>query len=288
MSASQQPQGQPDSGPERFRQLFTLQVESPEEDLAMDRAALYLAGEEYPDLDVDAHLGSLDSFAEEVNAALSGQPDPAEQGLELGRYLFQVRGFRGNSDDYYSPDNSFLNRVLETKAGIPITLSLLFLEVARRIGLRCRGVGLPGHFLVGLEGQDLYLDPFNSGQLLTGQGCRDLVHDLFGDRMAWNDDFLTPCTKYDFLFRMLNNLRVIYEQNSEYFKALGVVQRMRIVSPELPSLYKDLARCHYHQQEYRAAIRNLENYLQAANEPEDAQQVRSQIQAIWTSLNRLN
>ena len=287
MSTNPQPD-QPDSGPERFRQLFTMQVERPEEDLEMDRAALYLAGEEYPSLDVEGHLGSLDALAEEVAAGMTGQSSPAEQSSELGRYLFQAQGFRGNSGDYYSPDNSFLNRVLETKTGIPISLSLLFLEVARRIGLRCRGVGLPGHFLVGLEGHDLYLDPYNAGNLLTGEGCRSLVHELFGDRMAWNDEFLVPYTKYDFLFRMLNNLKVIYEQNGEFPKALGAIQRMRIVSPGLPSLYKDLARCHYQQQEYRAAIQNLENYLQAANEPDDAQQVRSQIQSIWTALNRLN
>ena len=279
---------QPTEGPDRFRELFTQQVERPEEDLEMDRAALYLAGEEYPELDVDSHLSSLDSLAQRILAESGDGASPAEQTSRLGRYLFDELGFRGNSEDYYSPDNSYFNRVLETKTGIPITLSLLVLEVGRRIGLRYRGVGLPGHFLVGLEGQDLYLDPFNAGTLLTADGCRDLVERLFGDRMTWSDDFLTPCTKYDFLFRMLNNLKGIYEQTEEYAKALGMVQRMRIVFPTLPSLYKDIALCHYQLQEYRLAIRNLENYLQAADEPEDADRVRGQIEAIWSTLNRLN
>ena len=275
-------------GTQQFRRLFTQQVQRPEEDLQMDRAALYVAGEEYPDLDVDAHLDSLDRLAGQALTETGDGAPLGERAARLGRFLFEEQGFRGNSADYYSPDNSYLNRVLETRTGIPITLSLLFLEVAKRIGLRCRGVGLPGHFLVGLEGQDLYLDPFNAGNLLTADGCRGLVYDLFGERMSWSGDFLVPCTKYDFLFRLLNNLRVIYEQNQDYSKALGVIQRMRIVSPDLPSLYRDLARCHYHQQEYRLAIRNLEYYLEAAVEPDDEQQIRGQIQAIWATLNRLN
>lgn len=279
---------QPTASPGHFRDLFTQQVQRPEEDLEMDRAALYLAGEEYPELDVDYHLSSLDSLAQRIRAEAGDGASPAEQTSRLGRYLFDELGFRGNSEDYYNPANSYFNRVLETKTGIPITLSLLVLEVGRRIGLRYRGVGLPGHFLVGLEGQDLYLDPFNAGTLLTADGCRDLVERLFGDRMSWSDDFLTPCTKYDFLFRMLNNLKGIYEQKEEYAKALGMVQRMRIVFPTLPSLYKDIALCHYQLQEYRLAIRNLENYLQAADEPEDAGRVRGQIEAIWSTLNRLN
>ena len=283
MSMNQDSKGTAD-----FRELFTLQVQRPEEDLEMDRAALYLAGEEYPDMDVDSHLGSLDSLAQQIMAGFSDGASPAEQTSHLGRYLFDELGFKGNSGDYYSPDNSYFNRVLETKTGIPITLSLLVLEVAKRIGLRCQGVGLPGHFLVGLENQDLYLDPFNAGTLLTADGCRDLVERLFGDQMTWNDDFLIPCTKYDFLFRMLNNLKVIYEQKEEYVKALGMVQRMRIVLPALPSLYKDLALCHYQLQEYRLAIQNLENYLQEAGEPEDADRVRGQIEGIWSTLNRLN
>ena len=271
-----------------FRELFTQQVQRPEEDLELDRAALYLAGEEYPELDVDFHLASLDSLAQEIMAGFSNSASPAEQTSHLGRYLFDELGFRGNSGDYYSPDNSYFNRVLETKTGIPITLSLLVLEVSRRIGLRCQGVGLPGHFLVGLQDQNLYLDPFNAGPLLTADGCRDLVERLFGDRMTWSDDFLNPCTKYEFLFRMLNNLKIIYEQKEEYAKALGMIQRMKIVLPSLLSLYKDLALCHYQLQEYRLAIQNLESYLQEAGDAEDAGRVREQIAAIWSTLNRLN
>ena len=127
-----------------FRDLFTQQIKRPEEDLEMDRAALYLAGEEYPELNVDSQLGSLDSLAQLIMTGSQSSASPAEQASHLGRYLFEELGFKGNTEDYYSPDNSYFNRVLETKVGIPITLSLLVLEIGRRIGLRCRGVGLPG------------------------------------------------------------------------------------------------------------------------------------------------
>jgi regulator of sirC expression with transglutaminase-like and TPR domain len=275
-------------GAANFRDLFAWQIGRPEEDLDLDRAALFMAGEEYPDLDVEACLDELDRHAEVVRALAGPSATPVELAATLGRYLFIELGFQGNSGDYYNPDNSYLNRVLETRTGIPITLSLLFMEVGRRAGLRARGVGLPGHFIVGLEGQERYLDPFNGGTVLTADGCRELVEGLFGDRLQWSDDYLVPCTKYEFLFRMLNNLKVVYERNEDFAKAVGATQRMIMLSPDRVSLHKDIAWCHYQLQQYRLAIRSLESYLQQEQAPSDAVQIRGQINAIRDTLNRLN
>ena len=275
-------------GVDRFRTLFAQQLQRPEEDLELDRAALYLAGEEYPELDVEAQLARLDGFATDVLGRVPSTGSARDLAATLGRFLFDELGFEGNTSDYYNPDNSFLNRVLETRSGIPITLSLLFLETGRRMGLACRGVGLPGHFLVGLEGHDEYLNPFNHGEILNSDGCRELVAGLYGDRMTWSEEFLVPCTKYDFLFRMLNNLKGIFLDRQDFEKALGVVQRMQLISPGLPSVYKDLAWCHHQRQEYRLAINDLETYLQVAQEPDDAERVRAQIGSIWSTLSRLN
>lgn len=271
-----------------FREEFARMVARPEEDLDLGRAALLVAGEEYPGLDVGDCLGRLDGFAAAVRQRGAGDAGPGELARETGRYLFGELGFRGNSADYYHPDNSYFNRVLDTRAGIPITLSLLFLEVGRRVGLRCSGVGMPGHFLVGLEGEGMYLDPFHGGAALTAADCRRLAEGLFGPRMAWSDGYLTPCTKYEFLFRLLNNLKVVYERNGEAEKAAGVIQRMILVNPGAAGLHKDLAEMQYQLQQYRAALGSLERYLREAPGAADARQVEGWAESVRFTLSRLN
>jgi len=272
----------------RFRTLFKELVQKPEEDIQLDRAALYLAGEEYPEVDVASYLAQLEAFATQVSLRVNEKSSPADIARAIGVYLFDEIGFRGNSGKYYSADNSFLNRVLDTRTGIPITLSLVFLEVGRRLGLRCSGVGLPGHFIVKLDDTGEYLDPFNAGVPLSEGDCHTLVQQMSGGHLKWTDEYLEPCTKFDILFRMLNNLKSIYMESSAYTKAVGVIQRMAIISPGLPSLYQELAWCHAQQQEYRLAIAALETYLQDAGNPEDVKRVKGQIEGLWASLSRLN
>ena len=271
-----------------FREEFARMMTRPEEDLDLGRAALLVAGEEYPGLNVDQHLRRLDAFAAAVLERAPESLPPEELARLLGRYLFEEQGFQGNSADYYNPDNSYFNRVLDTHTGIPITLSLLFLEVARRVGLRCNGVGMPGHFLVGLEGAQVYFDPFNGGAALTAADCRRLAEGLFGPRMAWRDEYLAPCTKYEFLFRLLNNLKAVYERAGAPGKAAGVIQRMIMVNPQATGLRKDLAEMQYQLQQYRAAVASLESYLRETPDAPDAAQVKSWIESIRFTLNRLN
>lgn len=275
-------------GANGFREDFARMIARPEEDLDLGLAALLVAGEEYPELDVAEHIKRLDGFADAVRQRAPEKLMPEELAKLVGRYLFLEQGFQGNSSDYYNPDNSYFNRVLDTHTGIPITLSLLFLEVARRVGLRCQGVGMPGHFLVGLEGEEIYFDAFNGGAALGVADCRRLAEGLFGPRMTWQDDYLTPCTKYEFLFRLLNNLKVVYERTGVPEKAVSVTQRMILVNPQATPLYRDLAEMQYQLQQYRAAIRSLETYLAETPTAQDAQQVKSWIESIRMTLNRLN
>jgi regulator of sirC expression with transglutaminase-like and TPR domain len=273
---------------EHFRREFTRLVARPEEDLDLGLAALLIAGEEYPDLDVREHLDRLESFAATVNERAPETLSSEQRASGLASYLFGDLGFRGNSSDYYSPDNSYFNRVLETRTGIPITLSLLFIEVGRRMGMRAYGVGMPGHFLVGLEGAGVYFDPFNGGGPLSAEDCRGLASNLFGPRMTWDDRYLDPCTKYEFLFRILNNLKVVYERTDAPEKALGVVQRMLMVRPDATALYQDLASLQQHLHQYRAAISSLESYLKERGDATDAPQVKSWIDSLKVTLSRLN
>ena len=266
-----------------FRQEFAHVISRPEEDLDLGRAALLIAGEEYPDLDVDHQLQQLDNFA-----AVVRERAPEDLAIGLGQYLFGELGFRGNTGDYYNPDNSFFNRVLHTRTGIPITLSLLFIEVGRRLGIRLRGVGMPGHFLVGLEGAGIYYDPFNGGEKLSVSDCQRLGEGLFGSRFVWEDRFLEPCTKYEFLFRILNNLKVVYERTNQPEKALGIVERMLMVRPDAVEIYQDMAAFQQHLQQYRASIATLERYLEMRKDAPDAPQVKSWIDSLRLTLSRLN
>ncbi len=263
-------------------------IQRPEEDLDLGQAALLLAGEEYPQLDVEEVLSTLDRIAEAVREQASDHAGPVQRADALGRYLFQDLGFHGNSDDYYNPENSYFNKVLELRTGIPITLSLLFIEVARRLGVRCHGVGMPGHFLVGLEGEEVYFDPFNGRGPLGPDSCREIAQQLFGDRLNWQDSYLTPCTKYEFLYRILNNLKVVYERTDAPDKALRVVERMVMVRPDLASTYLEMATLQVRQQMYRSAIRSLETYLREAGDTSDASRVRDWIESIRVTLSRLN
>ena len=275
-------------GSDGFRAQFARMIARPEEDLDLDRAALLVAGEEYPSLDVAACLHRLDDFAAAIQQRTPQSATAAELAQQTARYLFNELGFRGNSADYYHPDNSYFNRVLATRAGIPITLSLLFLEVARRLGLRCHGVGMPGHFLVALADGQTYIDPFHGPAPLTAADCRRLAEDLFGPRMAWRDDYLTPCTKYEFLFRLLNNLKVVYERHGPPEKAVGAIQRMLLVNPQAVSLHQDLAEMQYQLRQYRAALQSLETYLRAAPGAPDAPQVKAWAESLRFTLSRLN
>jgi regulator of sirC expression with transglutaminase-like and TPR domain len=139
-----------------------------------------------------------------------------------------------------------------------------------------------------LDDTEEYLDPFNAGVPLSESDCQTLVQRMSGGHLEWTDEYIEPCTKYDILFRMLNNLKSIYMEGSDYTKAVGVIQRMAIISPGLPSLYQELAWCHAQQHEYRLAIAALETYLQNAGDPEDVKRVKSQIEGLWASLSRLN
>lgn len=275
-------------GADFFRQEFARLVARPEEDLDLARAALLVAGEEFPDIDIAGCLGILEQHASSFESRAPEGLTTEARARELGHFLFDVLEFKGNSTNYYNTDNSYFNRVLENRTGIPITLSLLFIEVGRRAGIRLHGVGMPGHFLVGLDGTDVFFDPFNGSESLSVDDCRRLAETLFGPRFTWDDRYLTPCTKYEFLFRILNNLKVVYERSGPTEKALAVTERMLLVRPDATGLYKDLAVLQQHSQQYRAAISSLDNYLRHSQNAPDATEVRSWINSLNLTLSRLN
>ena len=203
------------------RERFTALVSGPEAELDLAEAALLIAQEEQPDLDVAHYLQRLDQLADTVRAKLPESPTPQDRIQALNTHLFFEEGLRGNAGEYYDPRNSFLNEVLERKTGIPITLSVLYMEVGRRLGLSLAGVGFPGHFLVKYVGPDeeQILDPFAGGAAVTEEQLAAKLKSMYGDNnpfVAQIPQLLTPATKKEILIRMLRNLKGVYLQKGDF------------------------------------------------------------------------
>jgi regulator of sirC expression with transglutaminase-like and TPR domain len=232
----------------QIRQLFTEAVTGPEYRLDLARAALLIASEQYPGLDILRYVAKLEVMAAAVRPAVTTTDDPTLKIEYLNAYLFEERGFRGNAEEYYDPRNSFLNDVVDRGLGIPITLSILYMEVGRRVGMPLQGVGMPGHFIMKYAEpeEDIYIDPFNRGRMLSRQACEELIQQLYGEPVPFHETFLAPVSKKQILARMLMNLKAIYIQTKDYLKALSVVERLLIIQPDAEQEMKD-----------RAALRNL-------------------------------
>jgi regulator of sirC expression with transglutaminase-like and TPR domain len=232
----------------QMRQLFTEAVTGPENRLDLARAALLIASEAYPGLDILRYVAKLEVMAAAVRPTVTTTDDPTLKIESLNAYLFEERGFRGNAEDYYDPRNSFLNDVVDRRLGIPITLSIIYMEVGRRVGMPLQGVGMPGHFIMKYAdpGGDIYIDPFNKGRMLSRQACEELIQQLYGEPVPFQEAFLAPVSKKQILARMLMNLKAIYVHTKDYLKALSVVERLLIIQPDVEQEVKD-----------RAALRNL-------------------------------
>lgn len=203
---------------------FTDLVQGPEASLPLDEAALLIAAHAHPDLDVEAGLRHLDDLA-------AGCEEPTLDGLR--RHLFRDLGFSGNAVDYYDPRNSYLDDVLERRTGIPITLSILAMEVGRRIGARLAGVSMPGHFLLrDRVDPDVFLDPFSRGALLDRRACEARFRAVQGPGAAFDPAFLEPVGRQSILVRVLTNLRAVHQAASDT-AALAWVLRLRLAIPEV-------------------------------------------------------
>jgi regulator of sirC expression with transglutaminase-like and TPR domain len=236
----------------QIRQLFAAAVTGPENRLDLARAALLIASEEYPGLDILRYVAKLEVMAAAVRPGVTMADDPLVKIEHLNAYLFEERGFRGNSQEYYDPRNSFLNEVLDRKLGIPITVSVVYMEVGRRVGMALQGVAMPGHFIVKYAGPggDIYIDPFNEGRILSREACEELIQQVYGEPVPFQETFLATVTKKQILVRLLMNLKAIYMHSKDYLKALSVVQRLLLLQPDAAQEVKD-----------RAALRNLLSML---------------------------
>ncbi len=264
------------------RQLFQREVQQPDEQIHLERAALYYAQEEYPELDVEAYLDALETMAAAVEKRLPTEFYPLKIIQTINRYLYDDLGFAGNTTDYYDPRNSFLNEVIDRRTGIPITLSLVYLAIARRVGLPMVGINMPGHFLIrpDLEDVEICVDPFHRGDILFPQDCEDRLAQVYGHPVALKPSFLQAVTARQYLMRMLTNLKVTYIDRGKFDKALAVVDRLLLLVPNAPLELRDRGILYYRLDRPVEAQHDLEAYLALSPTAAEAPAIRELLATI--------
>ena len=213
---------------------------------------------------------TLNDLAEQV-ASLSKDIRAPNRLLEcLNTCLFDDFGLKGNHADYYNPENSYLDRVIESKLGIPLTLSIIYIEVARRAGIPVVGVGIPGHFMVKIAGlgRDIFADPFNGGRLHSKASCNELVSTLMGRNIQLPDKAFEPATERSMIIRLLMNLRSIYLSADQLRLGMETCERLLLLEPKEPAHYRTRGLLHYQLGESYLALRDLTTYRDSATRPD--------------------
>jgi regulator of sirC expression with transglutaminase-like and TPR domain len=262
------------------------------------RACLLIAQDAYPGLDVDRYMGEIERMAIRLRGRLPQTGGAEERVVALNQFLYGDLGYWGNTDDYYDPRNSYLNEVIDRKTGIPITLSILYMELGRRIGLPLEGVSFPGHFLVRLKlrGGMLVLDPFSGGAPQSEDELRRRVKRVIPDGVADDlpaaelplDQFLEAATNRQILSRVLRNLKRVYRESDKPERMLDVLNRMLLVTPDASAELRDRGLVYQRLECYRAALKDLTDYAEREPDAADLDEVRGKLLELSALCARLN
>lgn len=279
-------------------QRFAAQLARDDAKIELARACLQVAEDVYPGLDVDGYVGEIDRFAARLRARLAPGASVEDRVIELNDFLFAELGFEGNADDYYDPRNSYLNEVIDRRRGIPITLSVLYMEIGRRIELPLEGVSFPGHFLVRLpmRGGTLVLDPFSGGAPQSEDELRERLKRVIPRGASEGvpvadlplDSFLEPAGNRQILARLLRNLKGIYREKDEPARLLDVLTRMLLVAPDDASALRDRGFAYERLECWRPALQDLSGYLEREPDAADLLEVRGRIIELSRRCARLN
>jgi regulator of sirC expression with transglutaminase-like and TPR domain len=262
---------------------YLLEEDSPKGRL--DCAALELATIDTPDLQPEPWLHRLNELASQLGDRLRNFNDGRDFVETAQRFLFGELGFHGNEEDFFDPRNSCLNQVLERRVGIPITLSVMYMEIARRLAMPVFGISLPRHFVIQFDdgNYSTYIDPYNGGRTLTAQECFALAQAKVADPVL-----LRRASKKEIAIRMLQNLRGVYLRRQDWARAVLTLDLLLIGAPELPGWYKQRGLLQLELKRFQAARRDLERYLALDPNAADCAAIRKQLQAIHTWLARVN
>jgi len=283
----------PDDEP--VRQLRAL-MRRPEEQISLAEAALWIASLEYPEMDRAAYLARLDELAKPLLPRLAGETDPTNIIAAINERLFKEEGFRGNTEDFYDPRNSYLNDVMDRRRGIPIMLSTIYLELASRLSFPLAGVGMPGHYLVRHTYFDIFIDPFEQGRTLTVDECEERMHKALGEKLPFEKELLEPAPKLRTVMRMLNNLRNVYAATRQLTRALRITELALALNPEtndewavvMASDLRHRAGLLMEMRRYSQALATLERYLELDPKADDAADIRKTALQIRRNLAQLN
>lgn len=265
--------------------------EAADERIDLTRAALTIARSEYPDLQFNPYIDRISGLASRVRQRISDTDDPAQTIAALNSVIFDEEGFRGNRDDYYDARNSFLNDVLDRRLGIPITLALVYMEVAGHVGFPLFGVGMPGHFLLkhyDIEGHEVLIDTFNRGRIVTPTDCQRRLDEIYAGQLPLRPEYLMSVSRRQMLTRILNNLKTIYLSSRNFRKALPIVDLVLAVYPRSPEDVKQRAFLRYSVNDLPGAATDLETYLKMSPDASDADEIRHTAVSIRRTLAMMN
>ena len=261
-------------------------------------ACLLIAQDAYPALEVDRYLGDIERMAMRLRSRLPNTGGAEERVAALNQFLFEDLGFRGNTEEYYDPRNSYLNDVLDRKVGIPISLSVVYMAVGRRVGLPLEGISFPGHFLVRLRLRAgvLVLDPFAAGAPQSETELRERLQRVIPPGATDNvpiselplDQFIEPATNRQILARMLRNLKAIYRETDKPERMLEVLNRMLLVAPDSTAELRERGIVYQRLECYRAALKDLSDYMEREPDAPDLEEVRSRLVDVSARCARLN
>lgn len=269
-----------DSG--AIRQQFLEMMQRPEADIELARSALLIAAENDPALDVDAAMLQLDDWARALQARIDPSWNSLQRLARLRTFMYEELGFKGDVQGYYSPVNSLLHSVMERRLGIPLTLSIVFMEIGWRIGVPFEGVGFPGHFLVRLAGEpsDLLLDPYDHAASVHEDDCRRMIQMTTGGTVPFDSNMIRSLGKKDMIARLLFNLKVACLKAGDDLGALSAVERLLLLHPNDAPELRDRGLLLYRLDRYRDARSMLEAYLRARPDALDREVIERHLAAI--------
>ena len=272
-------QGRVLTHPALARQRFREIAGRPEPLVDLVEASLVISLEENPRVDVDRYLQQVGMWSGAVQGRLEGSQDVERIVDTINKLLFEEEGFHGENEDYYDPRNALLNEALDRHAGLPITLSILYLELSRRVGVIAVGISLPGRFLVKLSGEfgELYVDPFDDGRVLTKVELQKILDEMYGGGVRLREHHLRSFSRKEILARELAQLKAAYLAQHDLQRAAASIDRLLILDERDPYEIRDRAAIAVQMHAYTQAIDFFERYLELMPHAEDLVRVREQI-----------
>ena len=275
--------------PQSIDPFFTFAQQAQDGEFDLAHGALLIARQAYPNLDIESYLRQLDNMSQNYRAQHPPAANIAAELANLSHFIFVDLEFCGNQEAYDDPRNSYLNDVIDRRLGIPISLSMIYLEVGRRLGLPLAGVNFPYHFLVrSTESDSLFIDPFAGGVFVDYRQLGERLPVVDGRKIALKNDYLAPAPPLQVLARMLRNLKRIHVQERKFTAAVYCAEKISWIQPDEANNYRDLGFLYYWIHEYRKAINAFTAYLRWADDPSDTAEIQRNIRAISDRLSMLN